>query len=263
MQSLIKIFKYSFYDVLRSRWTVLYFLFFLVSTFALLYFSGNMSKGIVSLMNVTLTITPLISTIFGVMHYYNSREFMELLLSQPIKRSNIFIGQYLGLAISLSFSFVAGTFIPFLSYGIFVSQEVWDFSLLIFTGAILSFIFVALAFLISILNENRIKGFGIAILVWLCMAVIYDGLILMFFVSFNDYPLEKAAVIMTTLNPIDLSRVMILLKLDISALMGYTAAVFNQSFGTTSGMIISLLSLSMWAILPIVLFNSFAKRRDF
>jgi Cu-processing system permease protein len=85
----------------------------------------------------------------------------------------------------------------------------------------------------------------------------------MVFVTFNDYPLEKAAVIMTTLNPIDLSRVMILLKLDISALMGYTAAVFNQFFGTTSGMIISLLSLSVWVVLPIVLFNSFAKRKDF
>src|SRR5665213_3462723 len=78
MKGIIKIFKYSFYDVLRSRWTVTYFLFFLISTFALLYFSGNMSKGIVSLMNVTLTITPLISTIFGVMHYYNSREFIAV-----------------------------------------------------------------------------------------------------------------------------------------------------------------------------------------
>ncbi len=260
---MFKILKYSFYDVLRSRWTVLYFLFFLVSTFALLYFSGNMSKGIVSLMNVSLTIIPLISTIFGVMHYYNSREFVELLLSQPIKRSDIFIGQYLGLSFSLSLSFVAGTIIPFIAYGIFVSSEVWNFSLLIFTGAILSFIFVGLAFLISILNENKIKGFGIAILMWLCMAVVYDGLILMVFISFNDYPLEKAAVLMVNLNPIDLSRIMILLKLDISALMGYTAAVFNQYFGTTNGMIMSLLSLLGWIVFPVLLFNFFAKRKDF
>ncbi len=260
---MFKIVKYSFYDVLRSRWMSLYFLFFFVSTFALLYFSSDLTKSIASLMNIILTIIPLISTVFGVMYYYNSREFIDLLLCQPIKRSSVFLGQYLGLSLSLVISFVLGTAIPFGVYGLFVSDAVWNFSILLLSGVVLSFIFVGFAFFISMLNEDKIKGFGIAILVWLYLAVIYDGFLLLFFVSFNDYPLENAAIGLTLLNPIDLARVMTLLKLDVSALMGYTGAVFNLFFGTTKGMLFSFLSLLIWVIFPIFGFLRLAKRKDF
>ena len=37
-------------------------------------------------------------------------------------------------------------------------------------------IFTAVAFNIALSNENKIKGFGYAVLAWLFLAVIYDGL---------------------------------------------------------------------------------------
>ncbi len=37
---------------------------------------------------------------------------------------------------------------------------------------------------------------------------------------------------LSALNPIDLSRILILLQLDVSAMMGYTGAVFKDFFGT-------------------------------
>ena len=69
-------------------------------------------------MNIIVVLTPLIGTIFGVMYYYNSREFTELLLAQPIRRTDIFLGQYLGVAISLSLSISLGVGLPFLFYGL-------------------------------------------------------------------------------------------------------------------------------------------------
>ncbi|MFP5470253.1 MAG: ABC transporter permease [Bacteroidia bacterium] len=260
---MLKILKYSFFDVFRSRWMILYFLFFFFSTLALLNFSSDLPKSVASLMNITITITPLISTVFGVMYYYNSREFIDLLLCQPIQRSKVFLGQYLGLSLSLATSFVFGIAIPFAIYGVFVSNNIWDFSVLLLCGVLLTFIFVSIAFYISILNEDKIKGFGIAILIWLLLAVVYDGLVLLIFVSFNDYPLENTAITLTMLNPIDLSRVMTLLKLDISALMGYTGAVFNQFFGTSKGILFSLLSLLVWVILPALGFLRVTKSKDF
>lgn len=258
-----KIFKYAFYDVLRGRWTILYFLFFLVSTFSLLFFAGDLSKAIASIMNVTIIIIPLISTIFSVMHFYNSRDFIDILLAQPLKRTSIFLGQYLGLTLSLALGFFAGTIIPFAAYGLFKSAEIWNFLSLIASGILLTFIFSAIAFCIALMNENRIKGFGFAILFWLYTAVIYDGLILLFLVSFNEYPLEKATVVLSMFNPIDLSRIFVLLKLDISALMGYTGAVFNEFFGTPMGMMLALFSMLLWFIIPLGLYLRIANRRDF
>ena len=60
---------------------------------------------------------------------------------------------------------------------------------------------------------------------------------------FDDYPLDKFALGATIFNPIDLSRILVILKLDISALLGYTGAVFQNFFGTGFGMFFSLTSL--------------------
>ena len=49
-----KIFKYSFSDLFRGRWSQLYFTFYLVISASLLYLSGDTSKVAISLMNIIL-----------------------------------------------------------------------------------------------------------------------------------------------------------------------------------------------------------------
>ena len=71
--------------------------------------------------------------------------------------------------------------------------------------------------------------------------------------QFADYPLEKIIVALSTLNPIDLCRILILLQMDISALMGFTGAVFKNSFGTQSGLIFAFALLVLWALVPLLL----------
>jgi len=260
---MLKILKYSIYDLLRSRWSYVYFFFYLSLGFVLLFLNNDVSKAVITLMNIIIVLTPLIGTIFGVMYYYNSKEFTELLLAQPIKRNKIFMGQYLGIALSLTLSLVLGLGIPFLAYGIFKSSAIFDFGLLLVTGSFLNFIFVALAFNIALSNENKIKGFGYAILLWLFLAVIYDGLFIISLLVFNDYPLDKFSLIATMFNPIDLSRILILLKLDISALLGYTGAIFKQFFGTNLGLFSSIFALSLWVIFPVFRINGKLKKKDF
>jgi Cu-processing system permease protein len=160
-------------------------------------------------------------------------------------------------------SLILGLGIPFVFYGLFQSSAIWDFSLLLITGTFLTLIFTALAFNIALSNENKIKGFGYAILLWLFLAIIYDGIFLMILIMFEDYPLDKVSLVGTMLNPIDLSRTLILLKLDISALLGYTGAVFKQFFGTNFGLIVSIAMLSVWVILPVLRIVYKSKRKDF
>ena len=260
---MIKILKYSFYDLMRSRWSYVYFAFYLSLGFVLLFLNNDVNKAIITLMNIIIVLTPLIATVFGVMYYYNSKEFTELLLAQPIRRSRIFMGQYLGISLSLTLSLVLGLGIPFVLYGLFQSAAVFDFSLLLVVGSALNFIFVALAFNIALSNDNKIKGFGYAILLWLFLAVVYDGLFLISLVVFNEYPLDKLALFATLFNPIDLSRILILLELDISALLGYTGAVFKAFFGTRFGFLLSLLTISVWVVLPVWRMRLKLSKKDF
>jgi Cu-processing system permease protein len=248
---------------MRSRWSYVYFVFYLALGFVLLFLNNNLNKAVITLMNIIIVLTPLIGTIFGVMYYYNSKEFTELLLAQPIKRNTIFMGQYIGIALSLTLSLVLGLGIPFVLYGLFKSTAIFDFSLLLLVGTFLNFIFVALSYNIALSTDNKIKCFGYAILMWLFLAVIYDGIFLISLLIFNDYPLDKFSLIATMFNPIDLSIILILLKLDISALLGYTGAVFRNFFGTNFGMIISMIILSFWVLLPVFRMSRKLRKKDF
>ena len=80
---------------------------------------------------------------------------------------------------------------------------------------------------------------------------------------FNEYPLDKFALLTTMFNPIDLSRILILLKLDISALLGYTGAIFKQFFGTNLGLFMSFLVMILWVLFPVWRIKRKLKKKDF
>lgn len=260
---MFKIFKYSFFDLIRSTWSLVYLLFFLAITSAILYMSGDLTKSIISMMNVILLLIPLVATVFGAIYLYNSREFAELLLSQPIQRESFFLGQYLGLSISLSISFLLGVGIPFVFWGVLRSEHLGNFLVLIGVGLLLGFIFSLLSYFVALRFENRIKGFGFALFIWLFMSVIYDGLFLLILIWFESYPTETLAIVLTLFNPIDLGRVLIMLFLDTSALMGYTGAVFFKFFGAWKGILISCLALIMWIAAPIYFLIRYSNKKDF
>lgn len=260
---MLKILKYSFFDLIRSSWSYVYLLFYLALGFVMLFLSPSLSKAMLTLMNVVILLVPLIGTVFGVMYYYSSREFTQLLLALPIKRRSIFLGQFLGVAISLSLSLVIGLGIPFIIYGLFQSSDILDFAILLLLGTLLTFIFSGISYNVALANENRIKGFGLAILIWLFLAVIYDGIFLIILSSFSDYPLDKFSLIASVFNPIDLSRIMMLLKLDVSALLGYTGALFKKFFNSSLGSIIALGLLLLWAVVPMLILRLQSQKKDF
>ena len=118
-------------------------------------------------------------------------------------------------------------------------------------GCLLTLAFISLAFLASTLTSDKAKGIGLSLMIWFYCAIVFDGLVLLFLFSFSDYPLEKAMILLTALNPVDLGRVMILLQLDISALMGYTGALYQKFFGGGYGMIFSVVLQILWIIIPL------------
>ena len=122
---------------------------------------------------------------------------------------------------------------------------------MILTGILLSVIFVAIAFLATVKTRDKAKGIGAAIMLWLYFSLLFDGLVLFILFQFADYPLETMMIGLSALNPIDLSRILILLQLDVSAMMGYTGAVFNDFFGTLNGLLFSFFVLLSWIVIPV------------
>lgn len=263
MYTTAKVIKYELHDVIRSKWILIYALFFLVVTEALFRFGGGSARALVSLSNVVLIIIPLVSIMFGTMYLYNARSFIELLLTQPVNRRTLFGGLYAGLALPLSAGFLAGAGVPFALHGVESASHGATLLTLAVAGVLLTFVFVALAFWIAVTFEDKVRGLGVSILVWLLFAVLYDGLVLLLVNLLADYPLEQPMIGMMLLNPIDLARVLLLLTFDASALMGYTGAVFEQFFGSPLGVVISTTALTVWFAVPLVLGWRWFKKKDF
>lgn len=138
-------------------------------------FGGGGSRVALSLMNAVMFIIPLVRTIYGTMYLYNARDFTTLLLSQPIRRNMLFIGMYLGLMFPLALCFVLGVLIPFLWFDGDKSLSV--LVLLLVSGVMLTLIFTAFALLLTTQFDEKVKGFGATLVLWLFLAVVYDGIV--------------------------------------------------------------------------------------
>lgn len=243
-----KLLKYILHDIIRNRIIIAYTLLLFVLNMSVFSMGDNPAKGILSVLNIVLFIVPLVSIIFSTIYIYNSAEFIELLVSQPLKRNTVWLSLFTGIAFALTLAFLLGTGIPVLLY----SPDVLGLSLVL-CGTAISIIFSALSMMGAMLARDKARGIGIAIMHWLYFTVIFDALVLFILFQFADYPVERFLVFFTMLNPVDLCRIIVLLKLDVAALMGYTGALFREFFGTQGGILLTAFVLLLWIFLPLTI----------
>ncbi|HEY7025989.1 MAG TPA: ABC transporter permease subunit [Gemmatimonadales bacterium] len=263
MNTAAKVIRFQLHDLVRNRWLLGYTIVLLGLTSTLLWLGGGGERAIVSLLDVVLILVPLASVMFGTLYLYNAREFIELLLAQPVGRPAMFTGLYAGLTLPLVGGFGLGIGLPLLVSSATVSIPAQALIILLATGILLTLIFTAVAFLLALRFEDRARGLGAALAVWLGFAVLYDGLVLLVVLAFGDYPLESPLLALTVLNPVDLGRVLLLLQFDIAALMGYTGAVFQRFFGDALGMATAMAALLIWVVMPLAIGLRWFRRRDF
>ncbi len=254
---LLRLLKYVLLDILKNRMVLFYTLFLLATSFGLFSMSGDPTKGIASLLNIVLLVSPLLSLIFSTIYFYNSYEFIELLSAQPIQRKTILYSQYWGLCISLIVALVIGLGIPLLLF----APGKAALSLLIVSCG-LTMAFVSLALLAALLTRDKARGIGLSLLLWFYFTFIYDALMLMIMFAYIDYPMETLTLTMISLNPIDLARVIVLLQLDVSALMGYTGAMLQDLFSSGKGVLLASGVMLIWILAPLRLAIKLFNKRD-
>jgi Cu-processing system permease protein len=279
-------------DLARSRWLIAYALGFFILGEGLFWFGGSGPQVVLSLLNIVLMVVPLVALVFGTIHVYASREFVELLLAQPVARAPLvalvfgtihvyasrefvelllaqpvaraplFAGLYLGLALPLAGAFALGAGIPFVLHAGGGASAAALLTLAV-AGVVLSLVFAGIASLIAWSTDDRLRGVGLALGVWLTVTILYDGGVLAATAAFADWPLERPLLAAMVFNPVDLGRLVVLSQLDASALMGYTGALFNRALGTSAGAAVAALALVAWCAIPFFLASRRFVRRDF
>lgn len=240
-----KVFKYTLLDLLRNRFAVGYALLLLSMSTVLFMLEPDNTKALITLSQVVLALTPLLALVFTIIWFYNQYEFTVLLAVQPLHRHTITRAQYLSVSTALFLSFLIGVGLPITAWA--PGAVGWT---LLLTGGLLTFVCCALGLWIAVKQRDRAKAVGTGLVAWVLMAVVWDSVLLWIMFSFSDRPIEPLIVPLAALNPIDLSRMLIMLKIDLAALLGYTGAVYEKFFGSLGGMLTSLSVLLLWTLLP-------------
>lgn len=257
------IFRFCLRDLLRSRFIAAYFVFHLAAGYGLMTYAPAVSAGLAALLSLVLFLAPLCSLVFGVLYFHQSRGFHELMLAQPVARNPLMAGQALALGATLCAAFAFGIGLPTIWFGLQGPEDIRLLVIFLGGGILLHLSFLALAFLIAITVEDPLRGFAAALFLWLSMAFLYDGLLLLLLTLLADYPLDRFVIGAVLLNPIDLQRILVLMHLDASVMLGYTGAVFRRFFGTSLGVTAAVGAMTLWVVFPVLAFRARLKRKDF
>lgn len=257
MTTTLRLTTFLLWDLMKNKMVAGYTVLLFLLSYSLFSLNADVTKSLISLLNVIVIFIPLVALVFSTIHFFNSAEFIELLLSQPLGRGKVLLAFYLAIALSLLLAFTVGIGLPLLIYG-GGSNAV----LLWFFGLLLNLVFSALGLLAFVASRDKARGIGVAILLWIYFSLLYDGLVLLGLYTFADYPLENYITAVVLLNPVDLARIGFLIQLDVAALMGYTGAVFKNFFQGPAGIALSAFSLLLWVAVPLLLSVRIFKKKD-
>jgi Cu-processing system permease protein len=251
-------------DAKRSKWLLGYTILLALLGLAIAYTGLGSAAGLsltmfgrttATLINLTLFLAPLVGVSLGAATISGERDqgTLDHLLSQPIERSELLIGKYVGLWTALLLATLAG----FAPAGVIVASfagimSLYSFFIFPLLAQLVISAMLALGLLISVRSSGRAQSQTFAILVWFVYVLAYDLLLLSSF-SITKLSAEVLAIALL-LNPIDAGRVLSILLLEPDLYMlGPAGAFLIESFGGLGTGMMLLTSLIVWTVAPLFL----------
>lgn len=253
---MLKLIRYNLRLILR--WGIYYTLFYGLLAYGLLSLNANPVGSLATLLNVVIYSSPMAALFLAIVFYFNSHELSLSFMVLPLSRKQVFFSQYLALNLVLGVGVILGLGFPFLLHGF-----TGALGLLMVLALLLNACFSAIGYALCLKQENKLKVFGLGFAIWVTVSLLYDGLLMGLLIYLSSYPTEGLTILATLVNPIDLSRTLMLMVMEATAFMGYTGAVFQRFFTDSLGMVLAVVALIGWVVLPLALFNRWLKKKSF
>lgn len=249
MENILVLLMAELKNIIRGRWIFVYSAILALLSYFLVSLGGSSLRLSFSILNIVAYLVPLVTLLYSAIYWYNSEKFVNLILIQSIPRKIVYFSRYLALCLSMVFGLLLGL-VP---VGVFYEITGSAFFLLVSIGVILTLIFVAVSQCLVVFIKDKTLGLGAAFLVWIYLSVIHDGLMFLMMMLFNQYPLKWPVLILTFLNPVNLSRVLLMSEMNLVQLMGFSGAIFQDLFSLHLGTAVAAVVLTIWLVVPLVL----------
>jgi len=216
-----------------------------------------------SLMNLVLIIVPLAGLTLGVASITGTSGTLPLLLAQPVGRGEVFIGKFLGLALALTVAqavgFGAGGVVIAIQAG---ADQMPAFATLTILSFALGWVTTATALFLAAWLPDRLKATSAALALWLVMVIAYDMAVLGATAMFRGVSLQSILLPAVLINPVDLTRVLVVLATGSGALFGPTSAVLMRVLGSSGGVALGIAALAVQLAVPLLAGAWMFRRRD-
>lgn len=247
-------------DALHNRWFLLYTLAFIGLALALSYMSlagagiagfAGFGRTAASLINLVLLIIPLMALTIGAQSLAQEQEqgTLAYLLAQPVTRIELFIGKYLGLALSLLASLglgfgIAGVVLA-LANG---AGSPAAYISLVLRTFLLSLTMLSAGFLISAFTKRAGVAIGIGLFLWLAFVFLGD-LGLMGTAITLRLPVEQL-LWLSLLNPLQVFKMAAILDINATLdLLGPAGIYAMQEYGAQLRSLFLALTAA-WIVTP-------------
>lgn len=257
MTMILKLLKYEFLNIIRSRWVFFYTLFLFLLSSVFLYLAGSSAKALVTISSVMTVLVPLTCILFTSFYWYNSDRLTELLLTQPLSRGVIVLSRFLAMSLSLGLGFLIGVVIPFIFRGEISLNLLW----VSFFGGFLAITFCALGLMIGVFVADKMRGVGLAFAIWFYFILAHDLVVMVILILAKEYPMDFVATLLAAVNPIGLTRVILLVIQDASMLLGHSGALVREILIGVKGVMMASVIIGFWLFVPIYFaYRTFLKR---
>ena len=257
----------------RNRWVHSFAALFGVLTLTISYF-GMVTSGYSGFQDFTRTaasittlsgfLIPLYALVLGVFSFLHNRAYMELLVAQPVSRSQVLLGKYMGLLLTVVGSILVGLGLPGAVISLMIGIDgAIPYALVVLHCVVLSAIFTGMAVVIVLLCRRRPVALGVAFGVWLIFELLYDVAMLGSTLYFTPSFLKVFMLVGILGNPIDITRVLSLLAVGGPHLFGPGGATLIKLTGSSSvAFVVGWAGLALWATLPVLVARLIFTRQD-
>jgi len=257
----------------RNRWVVIFAALFALMTLAVAYF-GMVTSGYAGFQDFTRTsasivnlggfLIPLFALLMGVFSFITNREYLEIMVTQPISRTSVLLGRYLGLLLTVVGACLVGFGLPGIIISLVVGVDgALTYLLVVVYSLLLAMVFTGLSVLIALLSRRRQIALGISLAVWVFFEMVYG--VAMMGLTLYLTPVALKPVLLAGLlgNPVDLARVLSLLQVGGAHLFGPAGATLIKMTGSAwSATLIGLAGMIFWLVTPVAISASIFKRQN-
>ncbi|GJM18165.1 MAG: hypothetical protein DHS20C14_03780 [Phycisphaeraceae bacterium] len=252
----------EFRDAVASRWFLLYTLAFTVLAVAVSFMSlssvgthgfAGFGRTTAGLLNLVMLIVPLMALTAGAGCIAGERERGTLLylLAQPVSRTQVLLGKYVGLAAALVCSLCVG-------FGVSACVLAWRtgsvgfgaYAMLVCFTALLAMAMLSIGVLISVLSRRSSVATGVALFVWLTLVFLSDLGLMAGTLIFQLRVQEVFGL--AILNPLQAFKMGVIVNMNASLdVLGPVGAYASQAFGDGLAFMLAATML-VWALVPLL-----------